>query len=140
MNPLIIGVFVGAGLLIVFMIWSYYKSKNAPEVKASKEIIPLTMKNIRQQTRTGTVIIQFWAAGSAPCIQMLPSLNEIAENKEMNVKVGRVNVQHQQNLIKKFKIRSLPTLIYYKDGEEVAISTGFKSKRAILKMLKAIDS
>ena len=81
------------------------------------------------------VLVDFWASWRGPCRMLSPIVDEIAE-QYTGLKVGKVNVDEQEELAIKFGIMSIPTLIVFKDGEVVAQSVGVKSKEAILDMLK----
>ncbi|MDY4592634.1 MAG: thioredoxin [Eubacteriales bacterium] len=81
------------------------------------------------------VLVDFWASWCGPCRMLSPIVDEIAE-QYTGLKVGKVNVDEQEELAIKFGIMSIPTLIVFKDGNVVAQSVGVKSKEAILEMLK----
>ena len=81
------------------------------------------------------VLVDFWASWCGPCRMLSPIVDEIAE-QYTGLKVGKVNVDEQEELAIKFGIMSIPTLIVFKGGEVVARSVGVKSKEAILDMLK----
>ncbi len=81
------------------------------------------------------VLVDFWASWCGPCRMLSPIVDEIAE-QYTGLKVGKVNVDEQEELAIKFGIMSIPTLIVFRDGKVVAQSVGVKSKEAILDMLK----
>ena len=81
------------------------------------------------------VLVDFWASWCGPCRMLSPIVDEIAE-QYTGLKVGKVNVDEQEELAIKFGIMSIPTLIVFKGGQVVAQSVGVKSKEAILEMLK----
>ena len=81
------------------------------------------------------VLVDFLASWCGPCRMLSPIVDEIAE-QYTGLKVGKVNVDEQEELAIKFGIMSIPTLIVFKDGNVVAQSVGVKSKEAILEMLK----
>jgi thioredoxin 1 len=120
-------------LFISYLIYGYYKMKNTPEAKTSKQIKQVTNKNIKQLTRTGPVLIDFWASWCAPCKLMTPVLNDIAESEDNDITVGKVNVDQQRILAKKFRIRTIPTLILFKEGKEMTRIAGVKSKKVVMK-------
>ena len=61
-----------------------------------------------------------------------PILNEIAEEQSGKVRIGKVNVDQQQTLAARFKVRNIPTLILFKNGKEVKRIVGVKPKKALL--------
>lgn len=125
-----------AGAFVVFLIgyfvYGYFKMKNSKEVPTSKHIKHLTNKNFKTGIRKGKVLVDFWAPWCAPCKYLTPVLNEIAEG-DHGVTVAKVNTDQNQQIAKKQKIRSLPTLVLYEDGKEQKRVSGVKSKKAILK-------
>jgi len=73
------------------------------------------------------VLVDFWAPWCAPCRMLAPILSELAE-ETAGVKVGKVNVDEEGLLAARFGIRSIPTLILFKDGKPVAQMVGVHSK------------
>jgi thioredoxin 1 len=65
-----------------------------------------------------------------------PTLNEIAETEE-GIVIGKVNVDNNQDLAKKYKVRNIPTMVIFKNGVEVGRIVGVKTKKAILKEVEA---
>ena len=130
----IIAVVVGLIGLITF---NYYRMKNAKPVKTSGKIRILANKNFKAITRRGVVLIDFWAPWCGPCKIIAPTLNEIAES-DPGFTVAKVNVDQNQQLAKKFKIRNIPTMLVLKDGVEAKRIVGVKTKRAILKEVQTV--
>ncbi len=130
--------FVGGALVVGFLgliIFSHFKTKNTPEVKKSEKIQILNAKNFKPHIRTGLVLVDFWAAWCAPCKMLVPTLNDIADNEEDKVRVAKLNVEQFQQVAGKYKVRNLPTLVLFKDGEEVSRIVGVKNKKAIMKVV-----
>ena len=63
------------------------------------------------------VLVDFWAEWCGPCKLIAPLIEEIAREKAGSVKVGKVNVDENQNLSFKFNIRAIPTLLIFKNGQ-----------------------
>lgn len=80
------------------------------------------------------VLLDFWAVWCGPCQMLSPVVDGIAEESD-DVKVGKINVDEQQELAMQFQVMSIPTLVVMKDGEEVQRSVGVVSKSEILAML-----
>lgn len=80
------------------------------------------------------VLLDFWAAWCGPCRMVSPVVDEIA-NEEKNIKVGKINVDEQQELAQAFKVMSIPTLVVVKGGKVVKTAVGVRPKADILKML-----
>ena len=81
------------------------------------------------------VLLDFWATWCGPCQMIAPTLKEIAEEYPQ-YKVGKVNVDEEEELAVKFGIESIPTLVVIKEGKIVNFSVGVKMKNSILEMLK----
>ncbi|MGD8395553.1 MAG: thioredoxin [Candidatus Eiseniibacteriota bacterium] len=64
------------------------------------------------------VLIDFWAEWCGPCKMISPIVEEVASEYTGRVKVGKVNVDHSPQVASKYGIRSIPTLLLFKDGEE----------------------
>lgn len=81
-----------------------------------------------------TVLLDFWAGWCGPCRMVSPIVDEIAKERP-DIKVGKINVDEEQELASSFQIMSIPTLVVIKNGKIVNQSTGTKPKRDILAML-----
>ncbi|MBN1185077.1 MAG: thioredoxin [Bacteroidales bacterium] len=129
------GLYILAGVVVAFIAlitYNYNKMKNIKDVATSKQIKILNNKNFKTIIRNGIVLVDFWAPWCAPCKIIAPTLNEIAEEND-NVTIAKVNVEQNQQLAQKFKIRNIPTLILFKDGKELKRILGVKPKRVLLK-------
>lgn len=80
------------------------------------------------------VLLDFWASWCGPCRMVSPLIEEIA-NERTNIKVGKINVDEEPELARRFDIMSIPTLIVIKNGKIVNQSIGVKPKEAILEMI-----
>jgi thioredoxin 1 len=109
------------------------KIKNTPMVDDHKNVITLTDKNFQQQTKSRVVLVDFWASWCAPCRMMAPVLNDVASELSGNAHVGKVNIEQYQSLAQRYKVRSIPTLILFKNGVEVNRFVGIKTKEFLLK-------
>jgi thioredoxin 1 len=84
------------------------------------------------------VIVDFWAEWCGPCKMIAPLLDEIAKEKSGAVKVGKVNVDHNQSLSFKYNIRAIPSLLFFKNGQLRDQVTGVTSKKDLLGRLEAL--
>jgi len=81
------------------------------------------------------VLLDFWAEWCGPCRMVAPIIDEIAAELD-TVKVGKVNVDEENELASAFGVMSIPTLVVMKDGKPVARAVGARPKADILKMLE----
>ncbi len=77
------------------------------------------------------VLVDFWATWCGPCRMLAPIIEEIAKEYEGKIKVGKVNVDEENELAASYQIASIPTLILFKNGKAVKTSLGYKPKAEI---------
>ena len=137
MTTVLIIVAVVILLLAALVVYSRYKLKNMPKVEDHEKIITLTDKNFNQQIKGKVVLVDFWAIWCAPCRLMAPALNDLAsELTDNKYRVGKVDVDANRGLAQKYNIRSIPTSVIFKDGQEVARIVGVKPKATLLKEMQ----
>ena len=100
-------------------------------------VVNLTLENFEAEVIKSekTVLVDFWASWCGPCRMLSPVIDEIAEERT-DIKVGKVNVDEQEELAMRFGIMSIPTLIVFKNGEPVRKTMGVQPKAAILGLLE----
>lgn len=86
----------------------------------------------------GMVLVDFWAAWCAPCRMVSPLLEEIAQEKEGEVKVVKLNVDENQNLAFQYGVQSIPTLMVFVNGKLRARAIGARTKDFYLMMIDDI--
>jgi thioredoxin 1 len=74
------------------------------------------------------VLVDYWAEWCGPCKMIAPILDEIAKDYDGKLKIAKVNVDENQQITQKYGIRSIPTLILFKDGNVQAQKVGAMSK------------
>lgn len=123
-------------LLVVLITVNYFRMKNVKPVETSKKIVMLGNKNFKLALKKEVLLVDFWAPWCGPCKMVAPTLNEIAET-EQDIIIGKVNVDNNQDLAKKYKVRNIPTMVIFKNGVEVGRIVGVKTKKAILSQVRS---
>lgn len=100
-------------------------------------IIDLTKENFQAEITESDkpVLVDFWAVWCGPCQMMAPILHEL-ETEMPDVQIGKVNVDEQMDLARQFRVVSIPTLIIFKNGQEVQRMVGVTSKEELKDALK----
>lgn len=99
--------------------------------------IKITRENFEREVLQSDkpVLIDFWAPWCGPCRMLSPVISEIAEEYKGNVKVGKVNVDEEEELAAIFRVSSIPLLVVMKDGKVVNSAVGVRPKEQIVGML-----
>ena len=131
--------FIAIGTVAVvlgFLILNARKRMNSlKDLKDSDKVAILTDQNFQNKTKSGTVLVDFWASWCMPCKMMIPVLNEVAEEANGKFTIAKVNVDEQKTTAARFGIRSIPTMILFRNGKEVKRITGVKTRDYLLKEL-----
>lgn len=100
-------------------------------------IVELNDQNFDTITAKGNVLVDFWAPWCGPCNMLSPTIEELAK-EVTDVVIGKVNVDDYPELAGKHGVMSIPTLKFYKDGQEIDSSIGVVSKNVIQKKLEQL--
>jgi thioredoxin 1 len=98
---------------------------------SSTNIVNLTTANFEQEVLKASqpVVVDFWAEWCAPCKMIAPLLDELAQEYGERVKITKVNIDQHQELAVRYRINSIPTLLFFKNGQVVDQVVGIKSKK-----------
>jgi thioredoxin 1 len=88
----------------------------------------LTDNNFKDETKEGLVLVDFWAPWCGPCRMVSPVIEDLAKDYQGKVKVGKVNVDDNQQTAMSFRVMSIPTVILFKDGQPVETMIGAMPK------------
>jgi thioredoxin 1 len=98
---------------------------------AALNISVLTQENFANEVLQSStpVLVDFWAEWCGPCKAIAPVLEELADEYEGRVKIGKVNIDEQQGLAAEYGIRAIPTLLLFDKGQVADQIVGLRSKR-----------
>ncbi len=101
-----------------------------------KEIIITSEEQFDDVISNGVCLVDFYASWCGPCKMLAPFIEEIANEYDGKAVVCKVNVDEVESLAYKYQVRSIPTLVYFKDGKMVDVSVGFQDKKTITDTLE----
>lgn len=105
-----------------------------------KRIVHLTNGNFQAEVLDSKVpmLVDFWADWCGPCRQIAPVIDEIAEEYGGRMKVGKVNVDQEQDLAVRYGVMSIPTLVLFQEGQAVERLVGALPKEALKRKLEGL--
>ena len=107
---------------------------------ASPAVIKITKENFAAEVLNSgvPVLVDFWAEWCGPCKMLGPILDEIATDKGATVKIGKVNVDDENDLAAEYGVQSIPALFYFKAGQLAHKSVGVTPKSQIVQKLESL--
>lgn len=106
---------------------------------AGKNILTLTDDNFAATIKSNNVVlVDFWAAWCGPCKMIGPIVEEIAGDFAGKLTVGKLNVDENRSVSTEYGIMSIPTLLFFKNGEIAEKIVGYKTKADIAKIVEKV--
>ena len=100
--------------------------------------IELTPANFEEVTKEGVSMVDFWAPWCGPCRMIAPVIEELAVDFEGKANICKVNTDEEQDLAVKYGIRSIPTILFMKNGEVVDQIVGASSKQSFADKINSL--
>jgi thioredoxin 1 len=100
--------------------------------------LDLTAANFDESIKEGIALVDFWAPWCGPCRMLAPVIEELAEDFDGKAKICKVNTDEEQDLAVKYGIRSIPTILFFKDGELVDQMVGASSKQVLADKINSL--
>ncbi len=100
--------------------------------------IELTAGDYKATIAEGVSLVDFWAPWCGPCRMIAPVIEELAEDFDGKAKICKVNTDEEQQIAQDVGIRSIPTIMFFKDGELVDQVVGAQSKQALADKINAL--
>ncbi|NCB37283.1 MAG: thioredoxin [Erysipelotrichia bacterium] len=86
---------------------------------------------------SGSVLVDFWAPWCGPCRMMTPIIDSLATKYAGKVKIAKINVDDSPDIAAKFNVASIPTLIFFKNGQAIHTSTGVVPEAELENQIKS---
>ncbi|PHO09454.1 MULTISPECIES: thioredoxin [Malaciobacter] len=100
--------------------------------------IELNQDNIEETVKEGVSLVDFWAPWCGPCRMLAPTIDQLAQDFDGKAKICKVNTEVEQELTAQYQIRSIPTILFFKDGKIVDQLIGATTKGALEDKLNAL--
>jgi thioredoxin 1 len=106
-------------------------------IRVAQQDLTLTDQTFDEEVKSSPelVLVDFWAEWCGPCKMVAPILDEIAADHEGKLRLGKVNIDENLELARRFDVMSIPTMILFKEGEPQVRIVGAKGKGQLLQEL-----
>lgn len=88
----------------------------------------------------GVVVVDFWAPWCGPCRMVSPTIDELAKEYAGKVKIGKVNVDENSQVVNQYSIMSLPSIVFFKDGQPFKTMVGAQAKESYKQEIEQLIS
>ena len=100
--------------------------------------LELNASNFDSTVAEGVVLVDFWAPWCGPCRMIAPVIDELAGDFDGKAKICKVNTDEEQDVAIKYGIRSIPTILFFKNGELVDQMIGASSKQILADKINSL--
>jgi thioredoxin 1 len=97
--------------------------------------VDLNSSNFEATIKEGVTLVDFWAPWCGPCRMLTPTIDELATDYDGKATISKVNTDEENEIAAKFQIRSIPSILFFKDGELVDTMVGAQPKAALASKL-----
>lgn len=107
-----------------------------PTEKKTSAAIEFTDSNFKESIKEGVVLVDFWAAWCGPCKMIAPIIEELAGDYKGKAVIGKLDVDQNPQASMEFGVRSIPTVLVFKDGELVKTQVGAAGKQQYVNIIE----
>lgn len=114
---------------------------SAPDASVGGEVLELTEANFKSVVSDSRpTLVDFWAEWCGPCRMIAPTISELAVEFGDRANIGKVNVDEQPKIAEEFRVRSIPTLLFFRDGDVQGQIVGVQPKAKLAERLASLGA
>lgn len=125
-------------IIVITIFQRFNAAKHSSDPNQSKRVIDLTDETFQEIIKTGTTLVDFWAPWCSPCRAQNPVISNIADEVGEAAKICKINVDEHKKAAIRMKIKNIPNIIIFKDGQAVKQIIGAKPKHLIKSALLSV--
>lgn len=133
---------IPVAVLVLLLVVAYYKRvkilKKIDQMPNSNHLVVLSDTNFKRFVKTGVVLVDFWAPWCMPCKIQGPIINQLADKHHEIATIAKLNIDENQKTAAELGIRSIPTIIIFKNGKPAKKLVGAKQLNVLEKALKEV--